>query len=169
MPEERSAGAIVFRRVNGIRNYLLLKYPSGYWEFPKGNVEPGESPIDAARREVMEETGLRVRFIEGFERRITYYYRKDGQLVRKEVTFFLAEAPGGEVRVSWEHQGYKWAPYEEALRDVGFENSRKVLMDAEDFLKRLEGPGVLDYYLGRRGVAPGRGPPRLSASSWAVC
>ncbi|MGC8555806.1 MAG: bis(5'-nucleosyl)-tetraphosphatase, partial [Conexivisphaera sp.] len=146
MLEERSAGAVVFRRFGHVRKYLLLKYPSGYWEFPKGNVEPGESPLETARREVKEETGLDVRFVEGFERRITYYYRRNGQLVRKEVVFFLAEAPEGEVVVSWEHQGYTWATYEEAIREIEFSNSRKVLEDAEEFLRRLEGPGVLDYY-----------------------
>ncbi|BBE42506.1 bis(5'-nucleosyl)-tetraphosphatase [Conexivisphaera calida] len=145
--EERSAGAIVFRMFEGTRKYLLLKYPSGYWEFPKGNIEPGESPLDAARREVKEETGLDVRFIEGFERRITYYYRREGQLVRKEVTFFLAEAVEGEVVISWEHQGYKWASYDEAMKDVEFENSRKVLDAAEEFLRTLAGPERLNYYM----------------------
>lgn len=148
MLEERSAGAVVFRASNGVRVYLLLKYPSGHWEFPKGNIEPGESPIETALREVKEETGLDVKFIDGFERRITYYYRRDGQLVKKEVTFFLAEAPEGDVRISWEHQGYKWARYGEAMNDIEFENSRKVLEDAEEFLRRAEGPGVLDFYMG---------------------
>ena len=145
--EERSAGAIVFRMFEGTRKYLLLKYPSGYWEFPKGNIEPGESPLDAARREVKEETGLDVHFIDGFERRITYYYRREGQLVRKEVVFFLAEAIEGDVVISWEHQGYKWASYDEAVKDVEFENSRKVLEAAEEFLRSLEGPERLNYYM----------------------
>jgi 8-oxo-dGTP pyrophosphatase MutT (NUDIX family) len=66
--EERSAGALVFRRTASGPVYLLLKYPAGHWDFPKGNIEKGETPLDAMHREVREETGLvAVRPLEGFE------------------------------------------------------------------------------------------------------
>ena len=55
--KERSAGAVVFRRTDrGVRLLVLRAYRN--WDFPKGLVEPGESELDAARREVAEETGL---------------------------------------------------------------------------------------------------------------
>jgi len=57
--KERSAGFVVFtEREDGKRLYLLLHYPSGHWDFPKGHVEEGESEIRAALRELREETGL---------------------------------------------------------------------------------------------------------------
>ena len=53
----RAAGAVVFRRSErGIRLLVLRAYKN--WDLPKGMVEPGESELDAARREVAEETGL---------------------------------------------------------------------------------------------------------------
>ena len=56
-PVPRAAGAVVFRRSErGIRLLLLRAYKN--WDFPKGLVEPGESELDAAKREVREETGL---------------------------------------------------------------------------------------------------------------
>ena len=148
MLRERSAGAILFRRVDDGREYLLLHYPAGHWDFPKGNIEPGEEPLDTARREVKEETNLEdIRFIDDFKERLTYFYRREGQIVRKEVIFYLAEAVGGEVRISWEHIGYAWADYDKAMSMLKFESSRRILRNAE---RRLREGGIqegLDRFL----------------------
>lgn len=148
---ERSAGAILFRRVDDEREYLLLHYPSGYWDFPKGNIEPGEEPLDTARREVKEETGLEdMMFIDDFEERITYFYRREGQMVRKEVIFYLAEVMGGEVRISWEHIGYVWADYDKAMWTLKFGSSRRLLEKAEKHLKEGKVQESLDRFLSTR-------------------
>ena len=55
--EERSAGVILFNKINEIE-YLLLKYPSGHWDFVKGNIEEGEREKETVRRELFEETGI---------------------------------------------------------------------------------------------------------------
>ena len=56
-PEKRSAGAVVVRLDGAEPRYLLLR-AYRYWDFPKGEVEPGEAPLDTAIREVAEESGL---------------------------------------------------------------------------------------------------------------
>lgn len=84
MFDEHSAGAVLFGNFsNDERKFLLLHYTSGHWDFPKGNVEVGETEMEAARREILEETGITdVRFVEGFSQTIFYNYRRDGHLVQ---------------------------------------------------------------------------------------
>jgi len=134
MLEERSAGAVIFRRSGGRIEYLLLRYPSGHWDFPKGNIEFGERPIDAARREVKEETGLDIGIVPDFKYKIEYFYRRDGRLVHKEVIYFLAEALNEDVKISWEHVGYVWLPYESAYNRLTFKSSKELLSKAHKHL-----------------------------------
>jgi predicted NUDIX family NTP pyrophosphohydrolase len=65
---KQSAGLLAYRHRNG-RLEVLLAHPggpfwarrdAGAWTIPKGEIEPGEAPIDAARREFEEEVGVRV-------------------------------------------------------------------------------------------------------------
>jgi bis(5'-nucleosidyl)-tetraphosphatase len=134
--EERSAGALVFSQTGGGRRYLLLKYPAGHWDFPKGNIEERETPEETMVREVREETGLvDVVPVPGFRKVIEYYYKRDGRTVHKEVTFFLAESKVEKVVLSFEHRDYAWLSYEEALKLVTYSNSTKLLRAAEDSFK----------------------------------
>jgi len=139
--QERSAGAVVFRESDS-REYLLL-LNAGRWDFAKGNIERGESEMQAAMREVGEETGLKsVRLVEGFRRVVRFFYRREGKTIYKEVVYFLGRAEEGTVKVSFEHQDYGWFKVKEALSTLSYENSRKVLRDAEGFLKvRTESAG----------------------------
>src|SRR2546428_10708128 len=105
--EERSAGAVLFNDIGSSRKYLLLKYPAGHWDFPKGNVGKWESEGQTVLREVNEETGLdEVKLIDGFRRKIEYFYRGENKWVHKEVVFLLAEMKKDELKVSLEHQSY---------------------------------------------------------------
>ena len=91
MLEERSAGAILYRESSTGNLYLLLNYPSGHWDFVKGNIEKGEMLKETVIREIEEETGIMdVNFIDGFEEKVEYHYQREGQLVHIEVDFFLA-------------------------------------------------------------------------------
>jgi len=58
------------------------------WTFPKGHIERGEKAEEAALREVEEETGYRCEIVRPFER-VQYYFRRDDQLTKKTVTWFL--------------------------------------------------------------------------------
>ena len=134
--EERSAGAVLFNDTGGIRKFLLLKYPAGHWDFPKGNMEKGESEGQTVLREVNEETGLDdVKLIDGFRRKIEYFYRRERKAVHKEVVFLLAETKKEEVRLSFEHQAYGWYSLQEALKNVTYNNSRRTLLQAEKYLE----------------------------------
>lgn len=141
MPIEKSAGAIIFRKENKKIYYLLLHYPSSakapkdYWDLPKGHVEKGEKELDTVRREVEEETGLKdIKFIEGFKEWIKYFFKFRGKNVLKFVTFYLGETKTKTVKVSFEHLGFEWLPYEAALKRLTFKNAKEILQKANDFL-----------------------------------
>lgn len=142
MKKEISAGVLVYTAelLDGLptRVYLLLAYPSGYWDLAKGKLEEGETSKDAAMRELKEETGLEVRFDEGFMQELFYTYKAPkGVLVDKKVTFYLGESSTKQVRLSYEHKDYCWLPYDEAHKKLSFLNARNMLYDAEMFLRKL--------------------------------
>ncbi|MGQ4894645.1 MAG: bis(5'-nucleosyl)-tetraphosphatase [Candidatus Njordarchaeia archaeon] len=135
MIREKSAGAIIFRKEENRAYYLLLHYQAGHWDFPKGNIENGEKEIDTAKREIYEETGIQdVEFIFGFREVIEYFYYRNGQKVYKTVVFYLAKTNTKEVRLSYEHKGYAWLSYEEAIKRVTYKSSKKVLEKAHRYL-----------------------------------
>jgi bis(5'-nucleosidyl)-tetraphosphatase len=123
---------VVFRRAPGGPRYLLLKYPAGHWDLPKGNIEKGEEPIQTMVREVREETGIvDLRVIPGYEKKIEYFYRRDGKRVHKTVVFFLAETSVEKVTISFEHQDFGWFDYPEAIKTVTYPNARRLIREGE--------------------------------------
>ena len=96
MNYEKSCGGIVYRKFHGNTEILLIKHiKSGYWSFPKGHVEPGETEEQTAIREIKEETDIDA-VIEGdFREIVTYSPRKDS---RKDVVYFVARAKNYNFR-----------------------------------------------------------------------
>jgi 8-oxo-dGTP pyrophosphatase MutT (NUDIX family) len=136
MPKELSAGAVVFRKNEEIK-YLLLHYESGHWDFPRGAVERGEEEEETAQREIKEETDIEdLIFIPDFREKISWFYRKEGKTIYKEAIFYLALTKTEKVKISFEHIGYAWLPYKEALEQVTFKNSKEVLGKAHAFLTK---------------------------------
>ena len=136
MPTERSAGAVIFKKEGGKFFYLLLHYQSGHWDFPKGNIEKGAKLQDTVKREVREETRIDdVKFILDFKETIKYFYRLKGKIIFKTVVFYLVETKTKDVKISREHIGYKWLPYDQALKQVTFKNAKEILKKANQFLK----------------------------------
>lgn len=140
MLQERSAGAVLFNRSSGRREYLLLHYHAGHWDLPKGNVEEGEEELETVRREVKEETSIgSIRLIDGFRKKVEYNYRRGGNLVHKEVVFYVAETAAKDVKISHEHKGYTWMNYDDAMKRLTYRNARQVLEGADSFLSKLGG------------------------------
>ncbi|HVL49755.1 MAG TPA: NUDIX domain-containing protein [Candidatus Thermoplasmatota archaeon] len=134
---ERSAGAVVFAPGDAGREYLLLRFGTGPWGFPKGHIEAGESEVETAQREVMEETGIPVaaqRIVEGFRESTGYSFRRGRSVVEKEVRFYLVESSTREVRLSHEHDAFAWLPYRSALARLTLAGPRRVLESAETHL-----------------------------------
>ena len=135
MLREKSCGAVVFLK-NTEAKYLLLHYEAGHWDFVKGNVEPNESEKDTVIRELQEETGIADgRFINGFREKIEYFYRRQGATIHKEVIFFLIETHTEKIKLSYEHVGYTWLDYQNAIKRLTFKNAKEVLQKTHKLLK----------------------------------
>ncbi|MGH9934248.1 MAG: bis(5'-nucleosyl)-tetraphosphatase [Nitrososphaerales archaeon] len=143
MLEERSAGAILFSENDGRLEYLLLHYHAGHWDFPKGNIEAGEDDLDTVRREVKEETSIGgIHVVDGFKKVVEYNYKRGGRLVHKQVIFYLAKTNVKDVKISFEHKGYGWMTYQEAMRRLTYKNSKIILDDANALLNKSKKASV---------------------------
>ncbi|HLI45579.1 MAG TPA: NUDIX domain-containing protein [Geobacterales bacterium] len=156
MKIENSAGAIIFKIIDNKPYYLLLKarYKSEYWEFPKGLIESNENTEEAALREIREETGLnKIEFIPGFKEKISYYYKRDNDLIHKTVVFYLAEFKDEEIKISSEHIEYSWLSYEEARKRLK-KNMAELLDKVHKFIneKLIHKESMLNFFSAPSGI-----------------
>jgi len=138
MSSEKSCGAVIFRQTSE-RKYLLLHYEAGHWDFVKGHMEGNETEMETVLRETREEVGITdLSRIEGFRHRISYYYRRAGQTVFKEVIFYLLESKTDAVRLSREHVGFDWLSFDRAYERLTFKNAKDTIRKARNHLERIE-------------------------------
>jgi len=137
MKKERSAGIVLFLEKSEGNYYLLLNYPTGHWDFVKGKIEHGETEHQTAVRETKEETGISdLEFIDGFKENINYNFQYEGELIYKEVVFFLAKTKTETVIVSHEHLSYTWLDYKNAVEKTTYQNAKDILSKANDLLQK---------------------------------
>lgn len=133
--QEHSAGVVLFKEAGGKREYLILHYPGGHFDLPKGHIEQGESEKQAALRELEEETGIReVELLDDYRHMIEYQFRHAGNLIQKDVVFFLGRTPKEKVVISHEHQDFMWMPFKQAHQKLTFRNAKILLEKAEKHL-----------------------------------
>lgn len=131
-----AAGFILARMTPQGLEYLLLRSARhGDWGFPKGHAEPGESELETARRETLEETGLSPDVVPGFEYRTEYRVKgaRRGDYLKK-VVYFLARPHSGEVVRSEEHSEAGWLSFPEATQRLRHATMREALAQAHAVL-----------------------------------
>jgi len=139
MMTEKSAGFILITDDFEADDYcvLLLHYTSGHWDFPKGNIETNETELEAATRELQEETGIEtIRVIPNFRCVLDYKYTRKTMLISKQVTLFLASTGVRKVKISHEHVGYSWVKKSDATIQLTYKNAKSALKQAINFLEK---------------------------------
>lgn len=140
MITEKSAGFILISDNfhTSDPSVLLLHYLSDHWDFPKGNIEIDETEMQAATRELKEETGIEIfTLLPGFRHVLNYKYTKKSTLISKQVTLFLGSTNVNEVEISHEHIGYQWMEINTAVNQLTYSNAKTALTSAINFLKDL--------------------------------
>ncbi len=131
---EKSCGAVVFTRINNEIKYLLISNLTGIYGFPKGHVEQGETEEQTALREVFEETGVTVRLLPGF-RTVDEHPIPQKENTIKQIVYFLGEYHNQEFHYQKEElTDALLVDYETATSLFQFDNSKRVLTEANNFL-----------------------------------
>jgi len=136
MNYEKSCGAVIFRRTD-VWNVLLIRHNKGrHVSFPKGHVEPGETESQTAEREILEETGLRVRVDKRFRAENRYNIRPDTQ---KLVVIFAAVTEFDKITPQPEEIAEAfWCPVSEAPDRLTYERDRRIMRDAFEHIQRFK-------------------------------
>ena len=115
--------------------FLLLQYPQGHWDLPKGHVEHIDDNFQStAARELAEETGIReIEFVPGFETKTEYSFRYKGKRTRKQVYWYLATTDEITVKLSIEHRDYMWLDWSSALDLATHSETKSVISEAKVF------------------------------------
>jgi len=141
MKFEKSCGAIVFHRFeDGIKFLILYRAPSENfkesYDFSRGNVESEDKTEEqVARREIKEETGITELDFYQFRQEIRLFYRFKGELIKKRIIYLLAETKQEEVKLSFEHNDFRWLGYKDAFKLLTHKNAKDILTRANNFLK----------------------------------
>ncbi|KKQ56440.1 MAG: NUDIX hydrolase [Parcubacteria group bacterium GW2011_GWA2_38_13] len=142
MINQLSAGIVLYIIKNNEPHYLLLQHGGRYWNFPKGKLEKGETELEAAYREVEEETGIQKKdiFLHPEFKVYNYYsFRvEEGRVINKKVTFFLGRVNSSNVFISSEHFSFGWFDNKDAEKKLYYKNSKnEILEKVEEFLARI--------------------------------
>lgn len=138
MFDEKSAGIILTNNVLDVHKskILFLLHSAGHWDFPKGNIEAGETEMQAAARELREETGISCfRFLPRFKYTITYSYRRNKIPISKKVTYFLGTTEVTDILLSYEHIGYCWKDLDKPFDLISYGNTKRSLESVKNFLE----------------------------------
>lgn len=128
---------VVFRRVGTLEILLLRRGPSGRnpgsWESVHGTIEAGETPVEAAKREVREECGATEGTLYNLSR-VESFYRPERDEVALIPAFAFEVPRGFDVRLSAEHDRFTWSAISAARQQASWPRLRRAIEAVEDLL-----------------------------------
>ena len=137
---EKSVGCVVYRKSKDKTLFLLVQYRSWQWDFPKGHMEKGENEQQTMRREIEEETAIKdLVILPDFRTQARYFYTAKGNekkerevegrgiYIFKKVVFFAGETFGENVKIDFENKNFVWLQYEDVLKRLKNNGSKKVM------------------------------------------
>ena len=144
MKREFSAGGVLVRRLRGRWWLAAIRpngKPEGVWALPKGLIDPGETGVATALREVAEETGVEGTLLEKLGD-VRYVYSRGGERIFKVVSFFLLRYRSGRigelpVGMELEVAEARWLPLDEAPRLLAYGGERQMAEKAAASLATL--------------------------------
>lgn len=133
---EESCGAVIYRISGEVLEFLAVKSKTnGHWGFPKGHVEKGETEKETAKREVIEETGLRITILDEFRTEVQYKLTDN---ILKKVTYFIGITSDYSVSIQQEEiEEFRWQNFTDMFDLLTFETDKNVLMKVRNFLNNL--------------------------------
>jgi bis(5'-nucleosidyl)-tetraphosphatase len=131
---EPTSGGIVFRHSkDGEVEILLIQDAKDRWTIPKGHIEPGETAVATAEREIGEEAGLTNVKMHGWLGKIHFRYRRADKLVLMTTQIYLVKALGDTNAIKKEEwmNGIKWFKFTDALDEIEYEDIAKLILKAK--------------------------------------
>ena len=140
MKREFSAGGIVYKKIDGQILFLVRRSSGGEnyrgnlgWTLPKGWIDSGETPEQAAVREVKEEGGVEAKIMKKVETIKIFFTDRNGEKIMKFITYYAMEwtsnVPGG---FGWETAGVRWMSFAETQKEMVFASEKKLIQSVHE-------------------------------------
>jgi bis(5'-nucleosidyl)-tetraphosphatase len=134
--KDEAFGIIPILRGDSEYLFLLIQHHAGHWGFPKGHADPGESPLQAACRELGEETGISdYQVLAGMSFLERYTFSRNGKKFEKTVVYYPAFVRTSTVNYQREEiKAYSWANFQLATTLLSFGGGKRILADVNRYL-----------------------------------
>ena len=135
---------ILFRKVEGGIEYLLLKTTperEDFWQPVTGGLEEGETEVEALKREVREETGIKN--VVGIIKNVDYFEYPDAHFINikgfdfiKEYVFGVEVDPNERITIDGkEHSQFRWCSFQEAVELLKWDENKRALSRLNEIVK----------------------------------
>lgn len=138
MTTVNSYGIIPVRKTINGWDLLVIHSKQGFWGFPKGHPEEGESHFETASRELIEETALSItKLLVEMPLHEAYTFLHEGKKVDKIVTYYVAEVEGEVVLQEAEVTASKWVDIADAEGYLTFPEARELCRKVRALLQEV--------------------------------